>query len=241
MRKPDGNESWVSGGYDYLTGGTVSFPWSYDNGKMISINTNGQLFNKENQEPLGTNPLQGDSGFPLFAYDTLLQKWVVVGVLSSGGGGGTNWSVVDTSFVQKMIQDDTDAPVTFMPGISPLKWKFDSSTGTGSLTQGSTEYAMHGQNGSDLNAGKNLTFLGLPGGRLACWRIACINGTGLLSSDSRHRIYWMPEPNSRTESATQSDNNQNYIACINIDYLNYKIRHIIKIIDWFCARSVEGM
>lgn len=163
IRKPGGGESWMSGAYNYLTGGTVGFPWSYANGKMISTNTNGQLFNKWNQGPLGTHGLPGDSGSPLFAYDTLLQKWVVVGVLSSGGGGGTNWSVVDTSFVQKMIQDDTDAPVTFMPGISPLKWKFDSSTGTGTLTQGSSEYAMHGQKGSDLNAGKNLTFLGHDG------------------------------------------------------------------------------
>ncbi|EHJ8683347.1 hypothetical protein KAP06_004890 [Salmonella enterica subsp. enterica serovar 4,[5],12:i:-] len=52
----------------------------YANGKMISTNTNGQLFNKWNQGPLGTHGLPGDSGSPLFAYDTLLQKWVVVGV-----------------------------------------------------------------------------------------------------------------------------------------------------------------
>ncbi|HAL3321801.1 TPA: autotransporter outer membrane beta-barrel domain-containing protein [Escherichia coli] len=160
IRKPGSGERWISGAYNYLIGGTVGIPWSYAGGRMISTNTNGQLFNKWNQGPLGTHGLPGDSGSPLFAYDTLLQKWVVVGVLSSGGGGGTNWSVVDTSFVQKMIQDDTDAPVTFMPGISPLKWIFDSSTGIGSLTQGSVEYAMHGQKGSDLNAGKNLTFLG---------------------------------------------------------------------------------
>ncbi|ENE7486978.1 autotransporter outer membrane beta-barrel domain-containing protein, partial [Escherichia albertii] len=163
IRKPDGTESRISGGYNYLTGGTVGFLWSYNNGKMISTNTNGQLFNKENQGALGTHSLAGDSGSPLFAYDTLLQKWVVVGVLSSGSGRGSNWSVVDTSFVQKMIQDDTDAPVTFVSGKAPLHWKFDSSTGSGSLTQGSTEYAMHGQKGSDLNAGKNLTFLGHDG------------------------------------------------------------------------------
>ncbi|EOT8215582.1 S6 family peptidase, partial [Escherichia albertii] len=157
IRKPDGTESRISGGYNYLTGGTVGLLWSYNNGKMISTNTNGQLFNKENQGALGTHSLAGDSGSPLFAYDTLLQKWVVVGVLSSGSGRGSNWSVVDTSFVQKMIQDDTDAPVTFVSEKAPLHWKFDSSTGSGSLTQGSTEYAMHGQKGSDLNAGKNLT------------------------------------------------------------------------------------
>ncbi|WP_097736529.1 S6 family peptidase, partial [Escherichia coli] len=163
IRKPGGGESWMSGAYNYLTGGTVGFPWSYDNGKMISTNTNGQLFNKWNQGPLGTHPLAGDSGSPLFAYDTLLQKWVVVGVLSSGGGGGSNWSVVDTGFVSKMIQDDTDAPVTFMSGKSPINWTFDSDTGSGYLTQGTNQFIMHGQKGSDLNVGKNLTFLGHDG------------------------------------------------------------------------------
>ncbi|HAL1835080.1 TPA: autotransporter outer membrane beta-barrel domain-containing protein, partial [Escherichia coli] len=163
IRKPEGGDIGIYSAYHYLTGGTVGSLMSYSGGKMITTNTNRHLFESWSQGPLGTHGRPGDSGSPLFAYDTLLQKWVVVGVLSSGGGGGTNWSVVDTSFVQKMIQDDTDAPVTFMPGISPLKWKFDSSTGTGSLTQGSVEYAMHGQNGSDLNAGKNLTFLGHDG------------------------------------------------------------------------------
>lgn len=163
IRVPGGNDIGIYSEYYYLTGGTVGSLMSYSGGKMITTNTNLHLFDTWSQGPLGTHGRPGDSGSPLFAYDTLLQKWVVVGVLSSGGGGGTNWSVVDTSFVQKMIQDDTDAPVTFMPGISPLKWNFDSSTGTGSLTQGSVEYAMHGQNGSDLNAGKNLTFLGHDG------------------------------------------------------------------------------
>ncbi|WP_149451954.1 S6 family peptidase, partial [Escherichia albertii] len=64
----------------------------------------------------------------------------------------------------QIYSEDNDAPVFFNPSVgSPLHWKFDSSTGSGSLTQGSTEYAMHGQKGSDLNAGKNLTFLGHDG------------------------------------------------------------------------------
>lgn len=33
--------------------------------------------------------------------------------------------------------------------------ELNSSTGAGALTQGSTTYAMHGQQGNDLNAGKN--------------------------------------------------------------------------------------
>ncbi|EPO4542503.1 temperature-sensitive protease autotransporter hemagglutinin Tsh/Hbp, partial [Escherichia coli] len=40
---------------------------------------------------------------------------------------------------------------------------FNSSTGAGALTQGTTTYAMHGQQGNDLNAGKNLIFQGQNG------------------------------------------------------------------------------
>ncbi|EHV4491853.1 hemoglobin-binding protease autotransporter Hbp, partial [Escherichia coli] len=44
-----------------------------------------------------------------------------------------------------------------------LEWSFNSSTGAGALTQGTTTYAMHGQQGNDLNAGKNLIFQGQNG------------------------------------------------------------------------------
>ncbi|WP_410401433.1 S6 family peptidase [Escherichia coli] len=53
---------------------------------MISTNTNRGLFDTAQQGPLGTYPRSGDSGSPLFAYDTTQQEWVLVGVTSSGGG-----------------------------------------------------------------------------------------------------------------------------------------------------------
>ncbi|HFP5151014.1 TPA: S6 family peptidase [Escherichia coli] len=163
IRNPEGGDKWISNAYNYLTGGTVGFPWSYNNGSMISTNTNGNLFNNSNERLLGTHPLSGDSGSPLFAYDTLLQKWVIAGVLSSGGGRGANWSVVDTDFVQKMIQEDTDAPVTFVSKKGSLSWTFDEVSGTGTLSQQDIQYQMHGKKGSNLNAGKNLIFSGQNG------------------------------------------------------------------------------
>ncbi|EEZ5380351.1 hemoglobin-binding protease autotransporter Hbp, partial [Escherichia coli] len=57
-----------------------------------------------------------------------------------------------------------DAPVTFRTSEGgALEWSFNSSTGAGALTQGTTTYAMHGQQGNDLNAGKNLIFQGQNG------------------------------------------------------------------------------
>ncbi len=46
---------------------------------------------------------------------------------------------------------------------SSLSWTYANTIGTGALTQGSSKYAMHGQQGDDLNAGKNLIFMGQNG------------------------------------------------------------------------------
>ncbi|MBB9605898.1 autotransporter outer membrane beta-barrel domain-containing protein, partial [Escherichia coli] len=109
----------------------------------------------------------GDSGSPLFAFDTVQNKWVLVGVLTAGngaGGRGNNWAVIPLDFIGQKFNEDNDAPVTFStPEGGALEWTFDSSVGTGTLTQGATTYAMHGQQGNDLNAGKNLIFQGQNG------------------------------------------------------------------------------
>ncbi|ECG1191706.1 autotransporter outer membrane beta-barrel domain-containing protein [Salmonella bongori] len=159
IKQTDGQIISLSGAYNYLTGGTAGSLGSYAQGQMISANTNKQLYNLA-QGPMGTHPRSGDSGSPLFAYDSVLQQWVIVGVDSSGGGGGTNWTVVDADFVNQSIQEDTDAPVTFVAGQGALRWAFDSTDGTGTLTQQETVYQMHGQKDADLNAGKNLVFNG---------------------------------------------------------------------------------
>ncbi|MFU0993023.1 S6 family peptidase [Escherichia coli] len=160
IRDVNGNVKTISGAYSYLTGGTVGFPGSYDNGRMISTNTNRGLFDTAQQGPLGTYPRSGDSGSPLFAYDTTQQEWVLVGVTSSGGGGGTNWAVVDANFVQQKIKEDTNGTVAFVDGQGPLQWSFESTTGTGFLEQQEIRYQMHGKKNADLNAGKNLIFQG---------------------------------------------------------------------------------
>ncbi|EJH9068029.1 hemoglobin-binding protease autotransporter Hbp, partial [Escherichia coli] len=107
------------------------------------------------------------SGSPLFAFDTVQNKWVLVGVLTAGngaGGRGNNWAVIPLDFIGQKFNEDNDAPVTFRTSEGgALEWSFNSSTGAGALTQGTTTYAMHGQQGNDLNAGKNLIFQGQNG------------------------------------------------------------------------------
>ncbi|HFO4234530.1 TPA: S6 family peptidase [Escherichia coli] len=166
IKDEEGNLTWLSGAYSYLTGGTVGNPSSYQNGEMISTSS-GLVFDYKLNGAMPIYGEAGDSGSPLFAFDTVQNKWVLVGVLTAGngaGGRGNNWAVIPLDFIGQKFNEDNDAPVTFRTSEDgTLEWSFNSSTGAGTLTQGTTIYAMHGQQGNDLNAGKNLEFLGQNG------------------------------------------------------------------------------
>ncbi len=76
-------------------------------------------------------------------------------------GVNNRWAVIPLDFLEQTISEDNDAPVIFDSSAgNSLVWSFNSGTGTGTLTQGGTTYDMHGQVGTNLNAGKNLIFLG---------------------------------------------------------------------------------
>lgn len=166
IKDSSGQLTKIGGAYSWLTGGTVGSLSSYQNGEMISTSA-GLVFDYATNGAMPILGEAGDSGSPLFAFDTVQNKWVLVGVLSSGngpGGRGNNWTVIPLDFIGQKFNEDNDAPVTFStPEGGALEWTFDSSAGTGTLTQGATTYAMHGQQGNDLNAGKNLIFQGKNG------------------------------------------------------------------------------
>ncbi|HFH0868581.1 TPA: vacuolating autotransporter toxin Vat [Escherichia coli] len=159
IQDSQGKRHWVTGGYGYLTGGILPTSFFYHGSDGIQLYMGGNIHDHSILPSFGE---AGDSGSPLFGWNTAKGQWELVGVYS-GVGGGTNliYSLIPQSFLSQIYSEDNDAPVFFNASSgAPLQWKFDSSTGTGSLKQGSDEYAMHGQKGSDLNAGKNLTFLG---------------------------------------------------------------------------------
>lgn len=163
IKDKNGNLTNIAGAYSYLTGGTVGSPSSSNN--IISSNP-GNVFDPVNG-PLSSYGGPGDSGSPLFAYDSWQKKWVIVGVLATWTGEhGVNsrWAVIPLDFLGQKIDEDSDAPVTFSASVGgALTWTFDNNTGTGTLTQGSVGYGMHGQKGNDLNGGKNLELLGQNG------------------------------------------------------------------------------
>ncbi|EDE2435924.1 hypothetical protein GA788_24640, partial [Salmonella enterica] len=156
----------IGGAYSWLTGGTVGSLSSYQNGEMISTSS-GLVFDYKLNGAMPIYGEAGDSGSPLFAFDAVQNKWVLVGVLTSGngpGGRGNNWAVIPLEFIGQKFNEDNDETVMFssLAGVT-LEWNFDNHTGIGTLSQGTTEYAMHGQTRNNLNTGKNLIFMGHDG------------------------------------------------------------------------------
>ena len=163
-KDPNGTTHWLEGAYSYLTGGTVGRPvisdWSFVSGTL-------DIYNPQNG-PLGTYGEAGDSGSPLFAWDTQRNSWVLVGVLDSGIPGGNRWTILQSDFIKQILaKDNVDPSVILQNGNESLHWTFDKSSGVGALTQagtsGSNRWGMHGVLGNNLDAGKNLSFYGEKG------------------------------------------------------------------------------
>lgn len=161
IQAPDGTRQSLSGAYNYTIGGTIGPLSSSGNGGRVTASS-GNIFDSS-QGPLGNHGRPGDSGSPLFAYDALQKSWVLVGVLTGGNEKIANWNVIRTDFLSQVMQDDFDSPVNLISGQGPLNWTYDKTSGTGTLSQGSKNWVMHGQKGKDLNAGKNLVFSGKNG------------------------------------------------------------------------------
>ncbi len=181
----DGKLTRIAGGYAFKTGGTIGTPL-ISNGTIVT--NPGQTFNPVN----GIIPsygVPGDSGSPLFAYDSLQKKWVMVGVLRSYAGltGATSWwNVIPTDYLNKVMEEDFDTPVAAVSGKEPLAWHFDQNAGTGTLSQGTTTWDMHGQKGKDLNSGKNLVFSGQNGAILL--KDSVTQGAGYLEFKDSYTV-----------------------------------------------------
>lgn len=136
IKDKDGNLTRIAGGYAFKTGGTTGVPLISD---TTIVSNPGQTYNPANG-PIPNYGAPGDSGSPLFAYDALQKKWVIVAVLRAYAGleGTTNlWDVIPTDYLSQVIQDDFDSPVNPVSGQGPLKWTYDKTSGTGTLSQGS--------------------------------------------------------------------------------------------------------
>lgn len=163
IQDTEGSKTQLGGAYSYLTGGTLpAWPRSY-NASSIRIWV-GKNVNDLDADVMTSFGQAGDSGSPLFVWNETQGQWELTGVLYGGNSTITVYTFIPQDFLSQVYSEDYDNPVVFDSSVSsPLYWTFDSDTGTGELTQGSTKYEMHGQNESDLNAGKNLIFQGSNG------------------------------------------------------------------------------
>ncbi|HCZ3367882.1 TPA: serine protease autotransporter EspI [Escherichia coli] len=150
----------------YLTGGTVGKPYytHYNGMKMISANP-GNTFDK-NQGPLASYGQSGDSGSPLYAWDNIDKKWVLAGVtLHNYGvkGARNDWLLIPHDFISQKLQDDLKPIIVASPEENILRWEFDRSRGTGTLSQGEKIFSMTGSVNGNANTGNNLVFSGNEG------------------------------------------------------------------------------
>ncbi|HFP5150766.1 TPA: S6 family peptidase [Escherichia coli] len=158
----NGDKIQISGAYNYLTGGLI--PASYfPYGNTGIQNSMGENINKYGV--MASFSMPGDSGSPIFGWDDINKQWILTAVHAAKGGGTNIIEVlIPNGFVSETLLEDNDTPVMFRTSEGgALEWSFNSSTGAGVLTQGTTTYAMHGLQGNDLNAGKNLIFQGQNG------------------------------------------------------------------------------
>lgn len=87
IKDSDGQLTSIGGAYSWMTGGTVGSLSSYQNGQMITTSS-GLVFDYVANGAMPIYGDAGDSGSPLFAFDSILNKWVLVGVLTHHNGPG---------------------------------------------------------------------------------------------------------------------------------------------------------
>ncbi|EEZ2312106.1 autotransporter outer membrane beta-barrel domain-containing protein [Escherichia coli] len=163
IKPVNGAKKKLHNAYGYLTGGTVGSPkisdWSF-------VSPTLDIYNKSNGA-LGNFGEGGDSGSPLFAWDTKRNTWVLVGVLDSMVPAGNRWTILQPDFIKNVIaNENTDPAVVLNEKDKVLNWSFDSNKGTGVLSgnNGNNQsWTMHGAKGANLDAGKNLSFKGKKG------------------------------------------------------------------------------
>lgn len=107
---------------------------------MITTQT-GNIFNPD-QGPLANYLIMGDSVSPLFAYDSIQKKWVLIGVTSSMTRTSNNWVVTTRTFLNQQPQNDFDKTIVYTPDSGALQWKYDTASGTALLREPRTGTCM---------------------------------------------------------------------------------------------------
>ncbi|AKP91218.1 S6 family peptidase [Achromobacter ruhlandii] len=188
VRDRAGVRTRIAGGYAYLTGGTVGSP---EDSYWFLQALPGATYSPK-QGPMASYGGPGDSGSPLFAWDTRRGQWILVAVQTGWSGEGATLSAFDViplPDVMDVIDGKTDAPVITHQSDGEIHWTYDGTTGTGALNQAQASWTMHGRFGPNqaaaLDHGKDLTFRG---DGLVVLESTVDQGAGALTFDGRYTV-----------------------------------------------------
>lgn len=181
---------YITGAYHWKSGGTIVNP-TFENWRLRWTDygppdTRAQPFSSAGQG--------GDSGSPLFVYDSLEKKWKLYGVLTSGSDYGTynvTTYVLDlqTAFINKIIAGNIDPDVVDVTGNGDIHWTKDA------ITQGDNSWVWHGvtnkalpssATNAELDATKDLRFNG--DGGLIVLDSSINHGAAKLQFSSDYRV-----------------------------------------------------
>lgn len=165
----DGNVVPSSSAYNHITGGTVRLPAEvkYNGWAILSHVKNPQSQEANDNYPLSINIASGDSGSPLFAYDALEKKWIVIGYAAQIWSNSTmlvgqSWTIPSYDFTEDKFLEDTAAEIQ-LNGMDVAKWYSTNANGGASISQKGAHFSAQGKSSNTnikiaLNDGKNLIF-----------------------------------------------------------------------------------
>ncbi|WP_193764358.1 S6 family peptidase [Hafnia alvei] len=181
---------WITGAYKWKSGGTIINP-TFENWRLRWTDYGPP---DASAQPFSSAGQPGDSGSPLFVYDSLEKKWKLYGVTTSiatFGTYNTTTYVLDlqTAFINQIIASNTDPDVIDVADNGDIHWSKDA------ITQGDNSWVWHGvtnkalpssATNAELDATKDLRFNG--DGGLIVLDSSINHGAAKLQFSSDYRV-----------------------------------------------------
>ncbi|MGV6989402.1 S6 family peptidase [Testudinibacter sp. P80/BLE/0925] len=174
LRDPEWNVTFLSAPYNYLIGGTVTPLYRLGNADTVWAD-NGGLYDNTDYSPLTSYAGAGDSGSPLYAWDTQTKQWILVGFQIGGMANNATpdnkfsaWAAYLPNFNQARYNEDTDPAVE---NNADLTWTKNADNKTALFAQTDKNWTSHikdetlsdaysGGYNHAMNAGKNINLNG---------------------------------------------------------------------------------
>lgn len=158
IRTPNNHNTRVAGPYHYLIGGN-----SLDmvGNRYGWLDAKSNLFHSKTGV-MATYGLPGDSGSPVFAFDTQEKRWVLIGVLNFHTGesaSGNVYSISRADYIREKLNEDIAGNITSSQAENQFTWSSTNSASS-AASRLLTSAVTNRTDLSGLNAGKSLYFNG---------------------------------------------------------------------------------